>query len=253
MKLSAALIAVAAASPMGNWGGQGRGSGRPGRPKQWNPKLTTPDSGSPGSGSPKSPKSPKFAIDSDSPRSPHSARSMSHSGHYKDMEEEYKEFADMMYKGNKGGNTNAMNINFAPVNTNMQNFVDINTEVDTDINVNSNGKHGNYRPDSHYSGRPHSGRPHSGPAWSPDYHHGNNAWKDELMHLLGQVQQMPEQDIMRWIKEWWNYVEPILEDPDKLCPMFNLIIKESWGMGSGKDWEEGCRRDMERFVQSSLV
>lgn len=241
MKLSAALIAIATASPMGNMGGRGsgRGSAR-GSPGRDGPKLTTPDSGSPG----KSPKTGKFATHSGKP-SKYSPKP--HSGHFDmEMKEEYKEFADMMY--GKGGNVNSLNINFAPVNTNMQNFIDINTEIETDINVNSNGKggkEGNYRPKT---GRPHSGeydrpRPHSGE------HHESSGWKENLMSLLSMMEHMSEEDIKEWIVQWWSYIEPMLHDPDQLCPMFNMIIDESWGIGSGADWEAGCRRDMERDAE----
>merc|ERR1711953_922144 len=36
--------------------------------------------------------------------------------------------------------SNAVNINYAPVNTNVQNFIDVNTEIETDIDININGK-----------------------------------------------------------------------------------------------------------------
>ena len=40
---------------------------------------------------------------------------------------------------NGGGNTK---INYAPVNTNVQNFVDIETDIETNINVNWGGQGG---------------------------------------------------------------------------------------------------------------
>merc|ERR1712142_1373330 len=55
-----------------------------------------------------------------------------------DMEEEWKEFQDIMRHG--GADNNIMNVNFAPINTNQQNWVNINTEVETDVNVNTGGK-----------------------------------------------------------------------------------------------------------------
>merc|ERR1712088_405351 len=55
-----------------------------------------------------------------------------------DMEEEWKEFQDLMRHGK--ADNNIMNVNFAPINTNQQNWVNINTEVETDVNVNSGGK-----------------------------------------------------------------------------------------------------------------
>merc|ERR1711942_537356 len=55
-----------------------------------------------------------------------------------DMEEEWKEFQDLMRHGK--ADNNIMNVNFAPINTNQQNWVNINTEVETDVNVNTSGK-----------------------------------------------------------------------------------------------------------------
>ena len=55
-----------------------------------------------------------------------------------DMEEEWKEFQDLMRHGK--ADNNIMNVNFAPINTNQQNWVNINTEVETDVNVNTGGK-----------------------------------------------------------------------------------------------------------------
>ena len=34
------------------------------------------------------------------------------------------------------GQTSLGNLNYAPMNTNVQNFVNINTEIDTDIDIN---------------------------------------------------------------------------------------------------------------------
>ena len=42
------------------------------------------------------------------------------------MKEEYNEFQALLSR--KGGDTNMMNVNFAPINTNEQNFIDIKTE-----------------------------------------------------------------------------------------------------------------------------
>merc|ERR1712126_577700 len=52
-----------------------------------------------------------------------------------DMEEEWKEFQDLMRHGK--ANNNIMNVNFAPINTNQQSWVNINTEVEIDVNVNT--------------------------------------------------------------------------------------------------------------------
>ena len=35
-----------------------------------------------------------------------------------------------------GNENNILNVNFAPINTNQQNWININTEIETDVNVN---------------------------------------------------------------------------------------------------------------------
>ena len=47
-----------------------------------------------------------------------------------------------------------------------------------------------------------------------------------------------------WLEDMLNEMLPFLNNPDMLCPMFNMIIDESWGLGSGQDWEMGCRNNM---------
>ena len=59
-----------------------------------------------------------------------------HSGHNEhNMKEEYGEFKDMMAGVNQ---QNMMNVNFAPINNNAQNWVNINTEVENEVDVNVN-------------------------------------------------------------------------------------------------------------------
>ena len=42
---------------------------------------------------------------------------------------------------------------------------------------------------------------------------------------------------MEWIL---NFVG----NEDMICPIFNMIIDESWGLGNGEDWEQGCRSNI---------
>merc|ERR1712142_710520 len=51
------------------------------------------------------------------------------------MKEEYGEFKDMMAGVNQ---QNMMNVNFAPINNNAQNWVNINTEMESEVDVNVN-------------------------------------------------------------------------------------------------------------------
>jgi len=106
MKLSAILIAAVSASPVAKDNASSHPmSGKPNRPMTGRP---------------------------DRPMTGHH-QDMDH-----DMEEEWKEFQDIMRHG--GADNNIMNVNFAPINTNQQNWVNINTEVETDVNVNTGGK-----------------------------------------------------------------------------------------------------------------
>jgi len=201
MKISALLIAAVAASPMG------KPNASPGSPTAIQADSDTPVSGKPpkpDSGKPpKSGKPPRSGKpDSGKPPKtgkPHSGKPGSgkppkpQSGHFdKEMEKEYDEFNKMwgMAKG-KGGNTNAMNVNFAPVNTNMQNFININTEVETDVDVNSSkngkdGKEGHSKPQSGKgNGRPESGSEHGRPG-KPNYEKPefDGQWKEAMMEKV---------------------------------------------------------------------
>merc|ERR1719219_1077737 len=104
------------------------------------------------------------------------------------MEEEYKEFQDMMTK--RGGN--AFNVNFAPVNTNMQNFVNINTEVDTDVNVNSGGNGKEGKPESGH-GKP--GKPT-----------GEHEYPEHEKPQFGQMKE----HLMKFLKQKMEEAEPFL-------------------------------------------
>merc|ERR1719422_2661952 len=120
MKFSALVLASAvSAAP---WGGD----------KDHSPVAISAGSGSAksGSGSPRS-GSPK----SGSPKSGYGK-----SGHGYDkpnqdaMKEEYGEFKDMIAGVNQ---QNMVNVNFAPINNNNQNFVNVNTQWGMDVDINS--------------------------------------------------------------------------------------------------------------------
>merc|ERR1711953_123718 len=123
MKFSALVLASAvSAAP---WGGD----------KDQSPVAISAGSGSAmsGSGSPRS-GSPK----SGSPKSGYGK-----SGHGYDkpnqdaMKEEYGEFKDMMAGVNQ---QNMVNVNFAPINNNNQNFVNVNTQIGADIDLDIKNK-----------------------------------------------------------------------------------------------------------------
>lgn len=115
MKLSAILIAAVAASPVAQ--DKDSSVAKSGKPKSGNGMDMRPMSGH---------------------RSPGHKDQDGHGDMEHDMEEEWKEFQELMYRGK--ADNNIMNVNFAPINTNQQNWVNINTEVETDVNVNTWGK-----------------------------------------------------------------------------------------------------------------
>ena len=119
MKLSAILIAAVSASPVAH--DKDSGVAKSGKPMSGKPMSggMRPMSGH---------------------RSPGHKDQDGHGDMEHDMEEEWKEFQELMYRGK--ADNNIMNVNFAPVNTNQQNWVNINTEVETDVNVNTGGKKG---------------------------------------------------------------------------------------------------------------
>ena len=114
MKLSAILIAAVSASPVAH--DKHSSVGKSGKPMSGKPDMRPMTGHHDGHGE----------KDQD-------GHDMEH-----DMEEEWKEFQDLMRHGK--ADNNIMNINFAPINTNQQNWVNINTEVETDVNVNTGGK-----------------------------------------------------------------------------------------------------------------
>merc|ERR1712226_127656 len=116
MKLSAILIAAVSASPVAH-----------------DKDSSVAKSGKPMSGKPMSGKPDMRPMTGHHDYKDQDGHDMEH-----DMEEEWKEFQDLMRHGK--ADNNIMNVNFAPINTNQQNWVNINTEVETDVNVNSVGK-----------------------------------------------------------------------------------------------------------------
>merc|ERR1711931_59549 len=115
MKLSAILIAAVSASPVAH--DKHSSVGKSGKPMSGKPNDMRPMTG-------------HYDGHGEKDQDGHD---MDH-----DMEEEWKEFQDLMRHGK--ADNNIMNVDFAPINTNQQNWVNINTEVETDVNVNTGGK-----------------------------------------------------------------------------------------------------------------
>ena len=73
-------------------------------------------------------------------------------------------------------------------------------------------------------------------------HHMDNEWNEWNEHDQGHDMGNDMGGDM------WSMIAPFLQNADMLCPMFNMIIDESWGMGSGAEWEAGCRQNMAQYV-----
>merc|ERR1711912_94884 len=112
MKLSAILIAAVSASPVAH--DKHSSVGKSGKPMSGKPNDMRPMTG-------------HYDGHGEKDQDGHD---MDH-----DMEEEWKEFQDLMRHGK--ADNNIMNVNFAPINTNQQNWININTEIETDVNVNT--------------------------------------------------------------------------------------------------------------------
>lgn len=76
-----------------------------------------------------------------------------------------------------------------------------------------------------------------------DYHMDDGHYYEEEHHYDEEHHYEDDHNDMDAFGEFWNMIAPMM-DPDMMCPMFNMIIDESWGLGSGADWEAGCRDQM---------
>merc|ERR1711868_286500 len=164
--ISSVLFAAALASPVTIHKRSGSGSG--------SPASGSPDSGSgspkSGSGSPKSPQTPKSPVSPVKPPSGHSGKPHTgkphtgkpHSGkphtgkHHSGKPHHPKpemsgvpqreqdletEIVNTLKKGDcKDCGTRILNNNYAPINNNNQNFVNIETDIDNDFNMNLVGQ-----------------------------------------------------------------------------------------------------------------
>lgn len=78
-------------------------------------------------------------------------------------------------------------------------------------------------------------------AWQAEYGDADIDWeehddKDDYDdHEEPQIQ--PAGDLS-WIFDF-------LGNEDMICPMFNFLIDPTWGLGTGEDWENGCRANVQ--------
>jgi len=132
-----------------------------------------------------------------------------------DMEEEWKEFQDLMQRG-KGADNNIMNVNFAPINTNQQNWVNINTEVETDVNVNTGGskKHG---------GKDGRDGEDEMEEWEGEYDEGYGKDKFDMEMMKEKMMKMIKGKVMKMMKYKLEMMKPYL-------PVIKAMIEEMTGM-----------------------
>merc|ERR1719150_1765734 len=133
-------------------------------------------------------------------------------GHHQDMdhdmEEEWKEFQDLMRHGK--ADNNIMNVNFAPINTNQQNWVNINTEVETDVNVNTGGKkHGKDGKEME--------------DWEAEFDEGYGKDKFDMEMMKEQMMKMVKGKVMKMMKYKLEMMKPYL-------PVIKAMIEEMTGM-----------------------
>jgi len=174
-------------------------------------------SGSPRSGSPKS----GHGYDKYSGK-PKTGHGYDKRPNHDAMKEEYGEFKDMMAGVNQ---QNMMNVNFAPINNNNQNFVNVNTQVGMDVDINSNGKK-NWEKD-----------------WEKDWDkHDKDEHYDDEKHEIDW-----ESDKMVWLKkQFMAYFKGEIEAKvelwkwqmhEKMAPYYPLMAELIKNM-TGKDCEE---------------
>merc|ERR1719192_3262954 len=133
-----------------------------------------------------------------------------------DMEEEWKEFQDLMRHGK--ADNNIMNVNFAPINTNQQNWVNINTEVETDVNVNSNGgkKDGKDGKDGKEGKEMED--------WEAEFDEGYGKDKEFDMEMMKEkMMRMVKGKVMKMMKYKLEMMKPYL-------PVIKAMIEEMTGM-----------------------
>merc|ERR1711953_265347 len=210
MKFSALVLASAvSAAP---WGGDkdqspvaisaGSGSAKSG-------------SGSPRSGSPKS-GSPKSGYE----KSGHGYDKPNHDA----MKEEYGEFKDMMAGVNQ---QNMVNVNFAPINNNNQNFVNVNTQWGMDVDINSKADKKDWDKDWDKNWDKHDKDEH----YDDSEDHEIDWTSDKIEWMKKQFMAYFKGEIEAKVEAWkWEMHE-------KLEPYYPLISQLMKNM-TGKDCEE---------------
>merc|ERR1712062_819673 len=186
MKLSAILIAAVSASPVAH-----------------DKDSSVAKSGKPMSGKPMSGKPDMRPMSGHHDYKDQDGHDMEH-----DMEEEWKEFQDLMRHGK--ADNNIMNVNFAPINTNQQNWVNINTEVETDVNVNSGGKkHGKDGKEME--------------DWEAEFDEGYGKDEFDMEMMKEKMMKMVKGKVMKMMKYKLEMMKPYL-------PVIKAMIEEMTGM-----------------------
>jgi len=154
------------------------------------------------------------------------------------MKEEYGEFKDMMAGVNQ---QNMVNVNFAPINNNNQNFVNVNTQWGADIDINSGSKGGKKDWDKNWDKDWEKD-------WEKDWDKHDKDDKDEHYDEHDQQGEYPmTPDTIEWMKkQFMSYFKGEIEAKveawkwemhEKLEPYYPLISELMKNM-TGKDCEE---------------
>jgi len=217
------------------------GKSHSGKPHSGKPHSgRRPHSGRPHSGKPHSGK-------------PHSGKHSEkpHSGewdHNKDnMEEEYKEFKDMV-----GGDSNIMNVNFAPINNNAQNWININTQLGMEVDIGDDcddcnrgkghGHHGNngHRDEDHDDEDDKDEHDEVGPKFDWE---NPMSWPEDMKY---RVWMHMKKQIMSRLHEYAMHFHHELEP---YYPLVKTLVSNM----TGRDCEEWMAIFEEKFLQGNKI
>lgn len=154
------------------------------------------------------------------------------------MKEEYGEFKDMMAGVNQ---QNMMNVNFAPINNNNQNFVNVNTQFGMDVDVNSSAKGG-------WDKKDWDKKDWDKEDWEKDWEKDWDKHDKDEHHEEGDKHEIDwSSDKMMWLKEqFMAYFKGEIEAKveawkwemhEKMAPYYPLMTELIKNM-TGKDCEE---------------
>merc|ERR1711955_44567 len=168
------------------------------------------------------------------------------------MEVEYKEFKDMV-----GGDSNIMSVNFAPINNNAQNWININTQVGMEVEIGGDDD----CDDDCKGGKP--GKPHHEKPGKPGHHgHGDEHYDDkhdeegpdfEWENPMSWPEDMKYRVFMNLTKKFLSGAhDSAMHFKHELKPYEPLISQLVLNM-TGKDCDEWMAIFEEKFLRGNNV